>query len=148
MMGGIPVWTAEDEDDVETYMQRYRDKERQEAPYGRDPITREPAIPTVTTLVKYNSLEISMHACAAMPQDPEYEDPSKPEERRGWFFYEEPNRPYPPQRIHFLEEMFVGAIVEETRVLVLLNIFEDVKNCERLPKHVKDNLLLNIRNKL
>ncbi len=134
---------------LETELKRLRvereERDRINFPHGR---TEEgkPAIPNVKLLGNY------IHArpinAFYVEEREDYTDPSLPDERRGWFFCAEENVAYSTAMIMRLEQLFCDVIMADSSVMNLLNIQLDVKHCERLPAHVKENLLHNIRIKL
>jgi hypothetical protein len=78
-----------------------------------------------------------------------YRDVSKPEERKAWLpqFSGEMFQ-YTPGAIHLLDEEFSQAIMDTDSVTLLMGIMDEIRSCERLHPKLKENLLLNIRNKL
>lgn len=78
-----------------------------------------------------------------------YRDVSKPEERQAWLpQMTDEMFQYSVGAIHELDGMFSQAIMETDNHLDLLAIMDDIRSCERLHPTIKENLYLNIRNKL
>lgn len=141
-----PRWTESEE--LNRLVREFRAKESEEAPWGRTG-DGTPAIPTVSLRGSYHNADgVDLQVRLPEKQHAKYQDPSQPHERRGWFFFGEDNKPYSPDGVWQLEDWFSRAILADESPANLLNIYDDVKGCERLPAAIKENLLFNIRSKL
>lgn len=78
-----------------------------------------------------------------------YRDVSKPEERQYWLPQPGPELfEYSVGAIHELDQIFSEKIMETDGPIDLLILMDEIKSCERLHPKLKENLYLNIRNKL
>lgn len=78
-----------------------------------------------------------------------YRDVSEPEERTAWFSaFDDGMYQYSVGAIHELDSIFCQAIMNANNHIELLELMDEIRSCERLHPIIKENLYLNIRNKL